>query len=285
MLADRPAGEAIEGITRTATSTQTADCVRQGLATIAISLHVLRTGGAMDESERETIRRMGLFARLPGAVTERILEGSTVQTVDAGTLLFREGDESSAVYVLIGGLVEISKIEGKRECGIMLFTAGDMVMPAAALFDEPYLVSGRVLSPSRILTLDAATLRQLAGQEPALAMHLAQVMGGQWRMAVRNVIDLKCRSAPQRLAAFLLRLVAASPSQDTAELPIRKQRLASRVGMTAETLSRSLQTLADHGLQVRGNRIVVKDLSKIKAFCGPDPYPERTEAALGVHAL
>src|SRR5687767_14427246 len=104
-------------------------------------------------------------------------------------------------------------------------------------------------------------------------------------MAVRHIIDLKCRSAPQRLALFLLRLADQGGTAAGVELPIPKRNLAARVGMTAETLSRTLQTLAENGLQVRGNRIIVRDRERIEAFCGPRIYPDAADGALDVYAL
>jgi hypothetical protein len=55
--------------------------------------------------------------------------------------------------------------------------------------------------------------------------------------------------------------------------------------MQPETLSRTLQTLADNGLYLRGRQIIVRDREAIEAFCGPDPYPSSDEHQLGVHAL
>jgi CRP/FNR family transcriptional activator FtrB len=104
-------------------------------------------------------------------------------------------------------------------------------------------------------------------------------------MAVRQIIDLKCRSAPQRLASFLLRLVDESSLKASTELPVSKRSLAARVGMTAETLSRTFQTLAEHGLQVRGTRVIVHDRRKIEAFAGPRLYHDDDEAGLDVYAF
>jgi CRP/FNR family transcriptional activator FtrB len=158
-------------------------------------------------------------------------------------------------------------------------------MPAAAVFDEICLTSARILTNARVLLLDIQAVRRELAACTTFATRMARIMGGQWRMAVRHILDLKCRSAAQRLAAFLLRLVDDAPFPENAELPIPKRHLASRVGMTAETLSRALQTIADNGLHVRGSRIIVRDRARIEAFCGPDPYPESSDDALYVHLL
>jgi CRP/FNR family transcriptional activator FtrB len=158
-------------------------------------------------------------------------------------------------------------------------------MPAASLFAEPYLNSARVLRRARVLMLDVAAVRSEVLRSTELALRLSRALAGQFRMAVRQIIDLKCRSAPQRLASILLRLVDESRFSDSAELPVSKGSLAARVGMTAETFSRTLQTLAGHGLQVRGTRVIVHDRERIEAFAGPRLYQDDGEAGLDVHAF
>jgi DNA-binding transcriptional regulator YhcF (GntR family) len=64
-----------------------------------------------------------------------------------------------------------------------------------------------------------------------------------------------------------------------------KRNLAARIGMTPETLSRTLQILADNGLQVRGRQIIVRDRSRIEDFCGPDPCPVSESERLKINAL
>jgi len=239
----------------------------------------------MRQSDADAAAQLPLFAGLEPQAVERLVAGARSERFAPGTLLFSEGEPATDVHVLFSGMVEISRTDGRRDCGVLMFTDGDVFMPAAALFEERYLVSGRVLTPARVLLLRGDALREEAMRNAQLAMRICQVLSGQWRMAVRHILDLKCRSAPERLAAFLLRLVDESPFSESAELPIPKRYLASRVGMTAETLSRTLQLLADNGLHVRGNRILVKDRVRIEEFCGPDPYLDRSEAPLGVFAL
>jgi CRP/FNR family transcriptional activator FtrB len=166
-----------------------------------------------------------------------------------------------------------------------MMAAGDVFMPAAALYAEPYLISAHALTASRILMIDAEVVRSEARSSTELALGLARVMAGQWRVALKIILDLKCRSPSQRLAAFLLRLHDACEAGPAAEIPFSKRQLASRIGMQPETLSRTLQTLAANGLYLRGRQIIVTNRVAAEEFRGPDPYPPASEYELGVHAL
>ena len=225
-----------------------------------------------------------LLGGLPTSVRERLLQSSRIERLPPRAEVFTKGALPSDLHIVLSGIIDLSSAYKGNECTALMMAAGDIFMPAAALYAEPYLVSARALSPSRILMIDAAAVRREAANCPELALGLTRIMAGQWRVALKIILDLKCRSPSQRLAAFLLRL-HASQAGPPAEIPFSKRQLASRIGMQPETLSRTLQTLAANGLYLRGRQIIVTNRVAAEEFCGPDPYPPASEYELGVHAL
>lgn len=226
-----------------------------------------------------------LLAGLPSAVRERLLESSRIERIPPRADIFTRGETPDHLHIVLSGLVDLSCAYKGNECTALMMAAGDVFMPAAALYDEPYLISARSLTSSRILTIDAEAVRREAQGCTELALALARVMAGQWRVALKIILDLKCRSPSQRLAAFLLRLHDGAQPGPPAEIPFSKRQLASRIGMQPETLSRTLQTLAANGLYLRGRQIIVTNRAAAEEFCGPDPYPPASDYELGVHAL
>lgn len=226
-----------------------------------------------------------LLGSLPRAVRERLLESSRTERLAARAELFTKGAMPKDLHIVLSGIVDLSCSYKSSECTALMMAAGDIFMPAAALYAEPYLISAHALTASKILMIDAEVVRREAQSCTELALGLARVMAGQWRVALKIILDLKCRSPSQRLAAFLLRLHDAAEQGLPAEIPFSKRQLASRIGMQPETLSRTLQTLAGNGLYLRGRQIIVTNRAAAEEFCGPDPYPPASEYELGVHAL
>lgn len=226
-----------------------------------------------------------ILSRLPSAVRQRLIEASHLERLAARTELFRDGELPRHLHIVLSGLVDLSCSYRGQEYTAMMMAAGDVFMPAAALYAEPYLISASTLTASRILMIDAEIVRQEARHCAELSLALARVMAGQWRVALKIILDLKCRSPSQRLAAFLLRLHDDAQPGLPAEIPFSKRQLASRIGMQPETLSRTLQTLASNGLHLRGRHIIITNRAAAEEFCGPDPYPPASEYELGVHAL
>ena len=203
----------------------------------------------------------------------------------AGSTIVQENMRLPGLAIIHRGLVDLAHVRGEHECGVLLLSTKDVLLPSVALFDEPSLISARALTTTKLVLFELAVVQDVLAQSEVFACNIMKAMSGQWRMAVRNILDLNCRSAAQRLAAFLLRLADLQQDSGAPVLPIAKRHLAARLGMTAETLSRMLQVVAQNGLHLRGRTIIINDRRRIEAFCGPDPYPTRDDSGLNTFAL
>lgn len=234
---------------------------------------------------RSPLSEIPFIGSLPGPCRDRLLQSAGVARFSPGSQLFGTGALPTDLYILLSGMVDFECTYGSHDCMVMIMSPGDVLNPAAVLFNEPYLTSANVLIPSRILLVGAQAVRAEARKTPELVLSLAKIIAGHWRLALRMNLDLKCRSPAQRLGSFLLRLHEARSPKTLPQLPFSKRQLASRIGMQPETLSRALQTLAANGLHLRGRIIDVTDRERMESFCGPDPYPRECDPMLGVHAL
>lgn len=217
-------------------------------------------------------------------VRSGLLRGASAKVFRKSDRILEAGEMPTHLGILQSGMVELCGTANDPNCGVLLLTRGDLLVPMATIYQEPCLTSATALSRTRLFMLDREAVVQQATKHAEVAMALARVLGAQWRMAVRHIIDLKSRSAAERLAAILLRFVDYAEGQ-AAELPFTKQTLAARLGVSRETLSRAIQVVADNGIVLRGSEIVVRDRQRAEAFIGPEPYINRSERRLDVHAF
>src|SRR3569833_618352 len=140
-----------------------------------------------------------LLGTLPKPVRQRLLDASRIDRFAPRAQLVGGAELPAHLHIVLAGMVDLSCSYKGGECTALMMAAGDVFMPAAALYAEPYLVSAHALTPSRILMIDADAVRQEAGKCPELALALARVLAGQWRVALKIILDLKCRSPTQRL--------------------------------------------------------------------------------------
>ena len=235
--------------------------------------------------EPERLETLPLLKGLDRSDRARLLAHAELRRYGKNKLLFEEGGAPDCLFVLLSGMVELFASSGNRDSVVLILWPNDTFMPSAALFDAPYLVSARALNPVQVLAFDAAGLREEVRRDSRLAYRFAQILAGQFRMTVRHIKDLKLRSGTRRLGAFLLRIVEETGKQGCADLPVAKGVLASRLGLTAVTLSRSLRVLRDRGVLVHGRRIILTDRERLERFCGSDPLIDSGEIELSVTAL
>lgn len=229
--------------------------------------------------------QLPIFDGIEADLARKLIGNCSARQYRAGTFIVRAGEPLEGLHIVLRGIVDLTHVDGEDECGVLLLSAKDLLLPATTLFREPALVSARALTTTKVMTIEARATQEALSRSTAFATNLMRAVSGQWRMAVRNILDLNCRSAAQRLGAFLLRIADLQHGAGAAVLPIPKRHLAIRLGMTAETLSRMLQVVANHGLHLRGRTIIVRDRAAIEEFCGPDPYPDKDERVLDVFAL
>jgi CRP/FNR family transcriptional activator FtrB len=120
------------------------------------------------------------------------------------------------------------------------------------------------LTEVRTLALPAEAFRARVAEEPPLARATIELLARHWRLMMDQVVDLKLRPAERRVARFLARRVPEEPGAGPAELPEPRSAIAARLGMTPETLSRSLTALEAQGLiRVAPKRADVLDRARL----------------------
>ncbi len=233
----------------------------------------------MNQSDQTALFALPLFAHLPVAALERIAEQGFVQSEPAEAVLFQEGETARFLHVILSGKVALFGSTGggssggmpHREAIVEIFSAGDVVIAPAILLDMAYLMSARVIEVSRIAFLPAPAIRDLLRDNADFAREAALMLARHWRLLARQLKDQKLRSAPQRLARYLLTLAnGAQGTRVEVELTFDRRTLASWLGMSPENLSRSIAQLGEVGVHVRGRTASIDHIGRLHAYCQED---------------
>lgn len=223
----------------------------------------------MRSEDRTLLKSTPLFADLPASAIDRLTYTAFVQRLPAGAVLFQQGDQPEFLYLLLSGRVALTgkSVEG-GEAVIEFFRRGDIFIAPAVILDLPYLMSTRVLQDARILMIPAEHFRDVLMRDPALNSALVKELARHWRLLIRQIKDLKLRTAPQRLAAYLLDLSGGRGGD--VDLPEERRLMAGRLGMTPESLSRAFALLAREGVSGRGRHVTIADVAHLRDYCAYD---------------
>jgi len=220
---------------------------------------------------REIVDRVAaipLFSGLEEAAVERLLRGSSVETIDRDSVLFRQGEAADRFYVVIDGQVELY-VEGNEGNDSVIDIAGPGASFAEeAIFDSGiFTVCAKVVDQARLVVVEADPfLDQLRNNFDLVTAIMAR-MSHHLRTLVRQISELKLKTTAQRLGGFLLSLSDDDSGRATVRLPYDKRLLAGRLGMKPESLSRALSKLREIDVRDREGTITIGDISQLRAFC------------------
>jgi CRP/FNR family transcriptional regulator, transcriptional activator FtrB len=213
-----------------------------------------------------------LFERLDTDLRAHLYAITTVITVVPDEVLSQQGAMPEALHILLDGQVALSSTAADGTTALIeVLHPIDHFVLASVLSRLPHLMTARAVTRARLLAIDAAELLDLVEHEAQLANTLLRSVSREFRTMVRQVRDLKLRTAAQRLGCYLLaRVKDGEATRADFRLPFDKGLLAARLGCRQENLSRAFATLRASGVETHGSRVILHDIPKLKALAVPD---------------
>lgn len=213
----------------------------------------------------ELLRRTPFFVVAGEAAMARLLRPSFTQLLPRGAVMFEQHDSADFLHLLLAGSVGLTaRDEAGAETVVEIFGPGELFIAPAVILKLPYLASATALTDVRVLMIPADVFREGIAEDAALARATIELLSRHWRLMVDQVVDLKLRPADRRIARFLARRVREEAGAGSADLPEARGAIAARLGMTPETLSRTLSAMEAEGLlRSAGKRIDVPDRDKL----------------------
>jgi CRP/FNR family transcriptional activator FtrB len=222
----------------------------------------------MRPSDQQLLQETVLYSELGPAVADRVFRHAVAQTILKGSIVFKQGDVADSVHVLLSG--EIALIAEDEKLGptiIEFFPAGEIFVAPAGLLGLPHLVTAKAVEESRILTLPTEELRRLLATDAVLAVAMTRALARHWRLLVKQIKELKLKSASQRLGSYLAAKAPVRSGAASFRLAEERKMIAARLGMTPESLSRAFAQLKHAGVSGRGRHIEIADVSALRAHC------------------
>lgn len=182
--------------------------------------------------------------------------------------IFNEGDNVGHAYKIVSGIVRLCKHthDGRRQIA-------DFLLPESifGIIDRgEYGFSAEAVTHVVLIAYPRIQIDRLTATTAGVSDRIFAVLTEQYMAMQRHMVVLGCQSAKERLASFLLLLTDRSSTTpgDRLDLPMGRQDIASHLGLTIETVCRSITELKREGLigVPSLNQIVINDLQALKAL-------------------
>jgi CRP/FNR family cyclic AMP-dependent transcriptional regulator len=188
--------------------------------------------------EASALGRVELFEAFPPDALERIAGESETRTLQRGDVLFREGDEADALFVVEGGRIAITNRSPEgRQSVVALMEPGD-IFGEMSLFDRlGRSAEARALEPSELVVVPHASVRRVFEDQPVLLWKVVELLSLRIRSTDEALADSVFLDVIGRTAKRLLELAGDS---DEFQLPVTQEELAGMVGASRERVNKAI---------------------------------------------
>lgn len=199
-----------------------------------------------------------LFAALAPHHLQALGRIVVLREVARGEFLFHEGEPCAGCFVLLEGAITLRRFAGDegREVPLHALAPGQSFAEAALFAGMAFPATAQAEAPSRVAFFPGPALLARLREDPDLALALLASQARWLQRLVGRLAQLGTQDAAGRLRAWLRE---AAQGRSEVRIPGTKKALAGQLGMSPETLSRSLADLRDQGLlEVRGPLLRLK---------------------------
>ena len=195
----------------------------------------------------------------------RLMAVSSLHRKAAGETLFAEGDESDSVYEVVRGMLRLCKIlpDGRRQITGFL-SAGQFL----GLAPEGICVyTAEAITEVTLCRYKRTAFDRLIDEVPGFAKRVLAVASHELTAAQNQMLLLGRKSAAEKVASFLLLMAEqAGAEQEAVGLPMTRSDIADYLGLTIETVSRTLTKLKQDRLIAlpTPDRIKIRDRDQLE---------------------
>jgi CRP-like cAMP-binding protein len=188
------------------------------------------------------------------------LDRASVRHFESKEHIFCEGDPRTHVFQIEEGVVTIYQMlnDGRRQIVDFAYP-GDFIGLGTT---SEHVFSAEATSQTRVRCFGTTALEETARSDPSIALQLYKAVSLELSAARALLVAIGQRSAIERVSTFLLmlhgRTASAQGGVSVVHLPMRRADIGDFLGLTIETVSRTITKLrlmrvieVSHGTDIR----------------------------------
>jgi CRP/FNR family transcriptional regulator, nitrogen fixation regulation protein len=181
----------------------------------------------------------------PRDATERCSVGLR-RVFSKGEELFAEGDAAEYFYKIVSGTVRTSKLlsDGRRQVEAFLLP-GDIF---GIEHGRDHRFTAEAVEDVVAMAFKRSRFTSLVHDDPAFGDQLMSSMIKSLDRAHDHMLLLGRKTAQEKIATFLLDMATRLSKGDRFDLPMQRTDIADHLGLTIETVSRTLTQMVRDGL-------------------------------------
>jgi CRP/FNR family transcriptional regulator, cyclic AMP receptor protein len=217
-------------------------------------------------------RSEGFFCDLPGAALKAFEAAKYTSSYPAGAVLFVEGQVPRGAYLLCKGRVKLAMTSAEGKAIILrIAEPGELIGVNSAIAGQPYEVTAEALEPCQINFIKRDAFLRLMREHQEACVNVTEQLSNDYSAACVQIRSLGLsRTAAEKVARFLLEWSAKGRETNQGirvNLPLTHEEIAQIVGVSRETVTRTLTDLKHKSLiTMTGPMVVIRDKTALESL-------------------
>jgi CRP/FNR family transcriptional regulator len=220
--------------------------------------------------DRKFLKTVLLFKDLPESELGKLADTLAPKRFPKHSVVFREGDEGDALYVIRQGLVKISRgSQDGRLKTLAILKPGDIFGEMSVLSSEKRTASAETLVETRVLQLDKRNFLALYKKNAAIGLQIIRTLIERLTQANRQIKNLALGNSRAKIADILLMLYEEFGEEDKGSMNVKltHQEMADLAGLARETTTKLLNDFSKAGaIGLADKAIEITDIKKLREW-------------------
>lgn len=188
------------------------------------------------------------------------------KTLVPGEHIYREGDRSNTVYLVLKGVIKTHILDEKgKELITGLYHPDDFFGLSSFTDQKPYTETATAMEPATVTGVSKDLLRKIIAETPELALELMQFLSDNLTDVRDQLLQMAYGTVRQKTASTLLKFADRLPGGADGEIHVLRSDLAGVAGIAVETLIRTLGQFREEGLiRIENRNIRLLDIPALR---------------------
>jgi len=186
----------------------------------------------------------------------------TISQCKKGASIFKEGDHSNNIYLILKGVVKTHKMdENGKELITALFKEDDFLGFTSFMDNTPYQESATAVEDSELAAVSKTDLKNILEKSKNISLELMELLSDNLSEIKEQLLQMAYSSVRKKTAQTILQFAQVLNKKPEESIKISRNDLASVAGIATESLIRTLSSFKKNGLiEVEGRNIKILDL-------------------------
>jgi DNA-binding response OmpR family regulator len=180
--------------------------------------------------------------------------------------IYREGDNSNLVYLILSGAVKTHKLDEQgKELITGIYKADDFFGFTSFTSNIPYREYATAIEECKLTGITKEQLKKALEHNSDLIMELLQLLAQHLSETREQLLEMAYGSVRKKTASTLLRFADKLQEDRHGNIHILRSDLAGVAGMATETLIRTLSSFKKEGIiDIRDRNIRIIDMKRLQ---------------------